>query len=336
VRAPSDAPASGPALEDTFGRKLEYLRVSVTDRCNFRCAYCLPDGCPRGSGAEPLSVPELERLVRAFAELGVWKVRLTGGEPTLRRDLPDIVRAISAVPGVRRVGLTTNGYRLAAIAGDLRAAGLASVNVSVDSLDPARFERITGCGRLERIVEGVEAAAAAGIASVKVNVVLLRGMEDGELDRFLAWTRERALTVRFIELMQTGDNAAFFQEHHLCADDVRGKLERRGWTRLPRDPRDGPATTYGHPAHEGKAGLIAPYAPGFCDACNRVRVTSAGDLRLCLFGSGGVPLRSYLQSDERRGDLVHAIRRAVAHKPASHLLHEGFSGATTTLASIGG
>ncbi len=336
VRAPSDAPASVSALEDTFGRKLEYLRLSVTDRCNFRCAYCLPEGCPRGSGAEPLSVAELERLVRAFAELGVWKVRLTGGEPTLRRDLPDIVRAISAVAGVRRVGLTTNGYRLAAIAAELRAAGLASVNVSVDSLDPARFERITGSALLERIVEGVEAAAAAGIASVKVNAVLLRGMEEGELDRFLAWTRDRPLTVRFIELMQTGDNGEFFREHHLPADEVREKLERRGWTRHPRDPNDGPATTYGHPAHEGKAGLIAPYAPGFCDACNRVRVTSTGDLRLCLFGNRGVPLRPHLQDDEQGPELIELIRRAVAHKPASHLLHEGFSGATTTLASIGG
>jgi GTP 3',8-cyclase len=325
-----------PLLQDTFGRKLQYLRLSVTDRCNFRCAYCLPEGCPRGSGAEPLSVPEIERLVRAFAELGVWKVRLTGGEPTMRRDIPDVVHAISAIPGVRRVGLTTNGYRLAGVASELRVAGLTSVNVSLDSLDPARFERITGCSRLERIVDGVEAAADAGITSVKVNVVLLKGMDDHELDRFLGWTRHRALTVRFIELMQTGDNAAFFREHHLPADEIRAKLERRGWTRLPRDPSDGPATTYGHARHEGKTGLIAPYTPGFCEACNRVRVSSTGDLRLCLFGSRDVPLRPYLQHDGRRPELMQLIQAAVAQKPPSHHLHEGSSGATTTLASIGG
>jgi cyclic pyranopterin phosphate synthase len=323
-------------LQDGFGRKLQYLRLSVTDRCNFRCAYCLPDGCPRGSGAEPLSVAEIGRLVRAFAALGVWKVRLTGGEPTLRRDIPEIVRAIATVPGVRRVGLTTNGYRLAAIAPELRSAGLSAVNVSVDSLDPARFERITGCSRLERVVDGVEAAAASGIGSVKVNAVLMRGMEDRELDRFLAWTKDRALTVRFIELMQTGDNAAFFREHHVSAERIREALERRGWKRLPRDPNDGPAVAYGHPGHVGKIGLIAPYSPGFCDTCNRVRVSSTGDLRLCLFGGRDIPLRPYLESDDGGRELLQAIQRATSGKPASHRLREGAPRATATLAMIGG
>jgi GTP 3',8-cyclase len=323
-------------LQDGFGRDLQYLRLSVTDRCNFRCSYCLPDGCPRGSGTEPLSVAEIRRLVRAFAALGVWKVRLTGGEPTMRRDIPEIVRTIAAVPGVRRIGLTTNGYRLAAIAGDLRTAGLSSVNVSLDSLDPARFERITGCSRLQRIVDGVEAAVAAGIASVKVNVVLLRGLDDAELDRFLAWTRARPLTVRFIELMQTGDNGALFRANHLPAEEIREKLERRGWARLPRDPNDGPAITFGHRAHEGKAGLIAPYSPGFCDTCNRVRVSSTGDLRLCLFGREGIPLRPYLASDDHGRDLMQVIQRSIGEKPPSHLLREGSTGGTRTLAVIGG
>jgi cyclic pyranopterin phosphate synthase len=323
-------------LQDGFGRRLEYLRLSVTDRCNFRCSYCLPDGCPRGSGAEPLSVAEIGRLVRAFAALGVWKVRLTGGEPTMRGDIPEIVRAIAAVPGVRRIGLTTNGYRLATIAPELRAAGLSSVNVSLDSLEPARFERITGCSRLDRIVEGVEAAAAAGIPSVKMNAVLLRGMDDRELDLFLAWTRGRALTVRFIELMETGENQAYFREHHLPAEEIRRKLEARGWARLPRDPNDGPAIAYGHPAHRGEVGLIAPYSPGFCETCNRVRVSSTGDLRLCLFGGDDVPLRPYLQSDDGAPALTELIQRSVGAKPASHQLREGSPGATRTLAVIGG
>ncbi|BDG05563.1 GTP 3',8-cyclase MoaA [Anaeromyxobacter oryzae] len=323
-------------LQDAFGRQLQYLRLSVTDRCNFRCAYCLPDGCPRGAGDEPLSVVEIERLVRAFAALGVWKVRLTGGEPTMRRDIPEIVRAVAGTPGVRRVGLTTNGYRLAGLATELRDAGLVSVNVSLDSLDPARFEEITGCSRLERIVAGVEAALSAGIPSVKVNVVLLRGMDDAELDRFLAWTRERPLAVRFIELMQTGENATFFREHHVRADEIRAGLERRGWSRLARDRNDGPAITYGHPAHAGKAGLIAPYTPGFCDACNRVRVSSTGDLKLCLFGERKIPLRPYLRSDALVRELMDVIRTGIAEKPASHLLDEGAPGGTPTLASIGG
>jgi cyclic pyranopterin phosphate synthase len=323
-------------LHDAFGRTLQYLRLSVTDRCNFRCAYCLPNGCSRGDDGEPLSVAEIGRLVRGFAALGVWKVRLTGGEPTTRGDLLDVVRAISAAPGVRRIGLTTNGYRLAGMAPGLYAAGVSSINVSVDSLDPARFERITGCSRVDRVVAGVEAAADAGIPSVKVNVVLLRGMDDGELDRFLAWTRDRPLTVRFIELMQTGDNAAFFRANHVRAEEIRAKLERRGWTRLGRARSDGPAITYGHAAHAGQAGIIAPYSPGFCDSCNRVRVSSTGQLKLCLFGEREIPLRPHLQDDAQRLELVEVVRAAVAHKPASHLLAEGRSGATTTLAAIGG
>jgi GTP 3',8-cyclase len=324
------------ALQDGFGRHLEYLRLSVTDRCNFRCTYCLPDGCPRGSSGQPLTVAEIERLVGAFAALGVWKVRLTGGEPTMRRDLPAIVRAVSAAPGVRRIGLTTNGHRLAELASELRDAGLASLNVSVDSLDPVRFERITGCSRLDRIVAGVEAAVAVGVPSVKVNAVLLDGMEDRELDRFLAWTRHLPLTVRFIELMQAGDNGDFFRRHHLPAGVIRRKLEERGWTRLERTGGDGPAITFGHPAHAGNAGLIAPYAEGFCASCNRVRVSSTGDLHLCLFGSATVPLRPYLQADQSRRDLMELIQASVETKPASHRLGEGSSGTTATLSQLGG
>lgn len=323
-------------LQDGSGRHLEYLRLSVTDRCNFKCAYCLPDGCGQQAGELPLSVAEIQRLVRAFADLGVWKVRLTGGEPTVRRDISEIVRTIAAVPGVRRIGLTTNGYRLAGMTTELRDAGLSSLNVSVDSLDSERFERITGSRLLDSIVAGVEAAVAAGIPSVKVNVVLLEGMDEAELDAFLSWTRDRPLTVRFIELMRTRENAGYFRRHHVPADSIRRELEARGWRRLARDANDGPAIVYGHAAHEGKAGLIAPYSPGFCDSCNRVRVSSTGALKLCLFGEREIPLRPYLQSDDRRRELAALIASSVQAKPPSHLLREGSSGAMTTLASIGG
>jgi cyclic pyranopterin phosphate synthase len=326
-----------PILQDPFGRRLEYLRLSVTDRCNFRCSYCLPDGCPRGAGAEPLSLAEIERLVAAFASLGVWKVRLTGGEPTLRPDIAEIVRAVAATPGIRRVGLTTNGYRLDRLAPELEDAGLTALNVSVDSLDPARFERITGSPRLDRVVAGVEAALAAGIPSVKVNAVLLRGLDDAELDRFLAWTRERPLGVRFIELMQTGGNDAYFRENHLSAEELRVKLEQRGWARLPKDASDGPATSYGHPAHAGRAGLIAPYSAGFCDTCNRVRSSSTGDLRLCLFGEKeDIPLRHLLQSARQERELARLITASIERKPAAHRLKQGSWGKTSSLAVIGG
>jgi cyclic pyranopterin phosphate synthase len=323
-------------LKDGLGRQLHYLRLSITERCNFRCAYCLPEGCGFYGGEQPLSIAEIGRLVRGFAALGVWKVRLTGGEPTIRSDVVDVVRTVSAVPGIRRVGLTTNGYRLSALASSLRAAGLAALNVSIDSLDPARFRKITGVAGPERIVTGVEAALYAGIGPVKVNVVLLRGMDDRELDAFLDWTRRAPVVVRFIELMQTGDNAAFFREHHVSADEVRRKLEQRRWARLPKDESDGPASTFGHADHLGRVGLIAPYSPGFCDTCNRVRVSSTGDLQLCLFGDRSLPLRHLLASDEQHGALVRRIEAAVIEKPASHFLRDGASGATATLASIGG
>ncbi len=331
ARAPSP-----PPLVDALGRRLHYLRLSITDRCNFRCVYCLPDGCGAAAGPDPLALPELRRLVRAFADLGFWKVRLTGGEPTVRRDVVEVVRAVAETPGVRKVGLTTNGWRLDALAPALRAAGLSSVNVSLDSLDPARFRELTGNGRPDRVVAGIEAALAAGLPAVKLNVVLLRGLEEAEVLRFLDWTRAAPLRVRFIELMETGDNRAFFARARLEAGAVRRLLEERGWTRLARTGLDGPAVEWGHPDHAGLAGIISAYDEGFCEGCNRLRVTSQGALRLCLFGDEEVPLRELLQSDGDRERLVERIRAAVAAKPPSHLLQLGRCGATRHLAATGG
>ncbi len=331
--APSNAPQ---ALEDASGRRLHYLRLSITDRCNFRCVYCLPDGCGAAAGPDPLSLDEIRRLVGGFAELGFWKVRLSGGEPTVRRDVVEVVRAVVATPGVRKVGLTTNGWRLDALAPALRAAGLSSVNVSLDSLDPRRFRDVTGNGRPDRVIAGIEAALAAGVPVVKVNVVLLRGLEEPEVARFLEWTRRVPLRVRFIELMETGDNRAFFARARLSADAVRALLEARGWTPLARTGLDGPAREWEHPDHAGLAGIISAYEEGFCDACNRLRVTSQGALRLCLFGEEEIPLRPFLQRDEDRGALVARVRAAVQEKPASHLLRLGRCGSTRTLAATGG
>ncbi|MGB8932070.1 MAG: GTP 3',8-cyclase MoaA [Anaeromyxobacteraceae bacterium] len=327
-------PSAG-ALVDGIGRRLRYLRLSVTEACNFRCAYCLPDGRPPGPMPSPLSVVEIRRLVTAFAALGVEKVRLTGGEPTLREDVGEIVRAVAEIPGLR-VALTTNGYRLARVAGELREAGLAAVNVSVDSLAPARFEAITGRPLLSSVVAGVEAALAAGIPSVKVNAVLLRGFDDVELERFLAWTRRAPLTVRFIELMRTAGNGAFFRARHLDAAWIARALEARGWEALPDGVADGPAVTWGHSDHAGRVGIIAPYAEGFCDTCNRVRVSAAGNLRLCLFGDAEIPLRRHLHSDLAREALTRAISGAVVAKPPSHRLRDGDPGATASFAMIGG
>ncbi|BDG10068.1 GTP 3',8-cyclase MoaA [Anaeromyxobacter paludicola] len=322
-------------LRDGFGRSLQYLRLSVTDRCNFRCVYCLPGGCPKARG-QPLSAEEIARLVRGFAGLGFWKVRVTGGEPCTRADICEVVERIARTPGVRRVGLTTNGHRLASLAAGLRDAGLHALNVSLDSLDRARFAEVTGRDRLPEVVAGIEAAVAAGIPSIKVNTVLLRGLEDTELDRLLDFTRRMPVTVRFIELMQTGDNADFFRRAHLPADEVRQRLAARGWVPQEKSPSDGPAAMYRHPDHQGKAGLIAPYSTGFCASCNRLRVSSTGDLRLCLFGEEQVPLRPLLQRDDQEAELWRTVERAVRAKPESHALREGRCGVARNLAAIGG
>ncbi len=324
-------------LQDALGRRFNYLRLSVTDACNFRCAYCLPDGwcAPRAADA-PLSVDEIRRLVAAFAALGVEKVRITGGEPTLRPDLAEIVRTVASTPGIRRVGLTTNGYDLARLSAPLRDAGLAFVNVSVDSLDPDRFRAVTGRPLLERVLQGVESALAAGFATVKVNAVLLRGLDRAEFDRFVAWTEDRPIAVRFIELMPTGCDASFFAAHHVPVTWVASELERRGWTPRERRAMDGPAVEYVRAGHAGRVGYIAPSTEGFCATCNRLRVSARGALKLCLFGTEDVPLRSWLASDSAAEGLALELVRLVTTKPARHRLAEGCHGNTPSLAVIGG
>lgn len=324
-------------LRDAFGRRLNYLRLSVTDACNFRCAYCLPGGwCPAPEADAPLSVDEIRRLVHALARLGVEKVRLTGGEPTLRHDLPEIVRAVSAIPGIRRVGITTNGFALGRLAGDLRDAGLAFVNVSVDSLDPERFSAVTGRPLLDRVLLGIEGALAAGFATVKVNAVLLRGLDRAEFDRFVEWTERRPIAVRFIELMPTGCDRAFFAAHHVPVAWVAAELEQRGWTPRERGAMDGPAVEYVCGGYAGRVGYIGASTAGFCATCNRLRVSSRGALKLCLFGERDVPLRSWLASEAAAEALSGELARLVAMKPSGHHLGEGCHGNTWSLAAIGG
>jgi cyclic pyranopterin phosphate synthase len=326
-----------PELQDAEGRRFNYLRLSITDACNFRCAYCLPGGfCPAPGEEAPLALDEIRRLVGAFAALGVRKVRLTGGEPTLRRDLVDIVRAVAAIPGVERVGLTTNGYVLDQLAARLKDAGLAFMNVSVDSLDPERFHAVTGQPLLARVLRGVESALGAGFASVKVNAVLLRGLDESEFERFVAWTRELPIAVRFIELMPTGCDDAFFRAHHVPVEWVASELRRRGWVPRVRGATDGPAVEYVREGHLGRVGYIAPSTTGFCATCNRLRVSSRGALKLCLFGERDEPLRPYLRSDDQQPELAETLRRLVVAKPAGHHLHEGCHGNTWSLAVIGG
>lgn len=323
-------------LEDNFGRKFPYLRLSVTDVCNFRCQYCLPNGYQKTGDFQFLSTSEIVRLLRAFAALGVQKLRLTGGEPTLRRDLATIAAAASAIPGIRTIALTTNGYNLRCKAQEYVAAGINALNVSVDSLDPQKFHRITGHDKLSAVLEGIDAARNAGLKHIKINSVLLKGINDDDLPQFLGWIKNEALSVRFIELMQTGDNLEFFRKHHLDTGSIIQHLLALGFELLPRKADGGPAIEFAHPEYKGTIGLIAPYSKDFCKTCNRLRVTARGKLMLCLFGEGGHDLRPFMQQDGQQQELQDAILAALHFKRKTHYLHQGFTGVTPHLASLGG
>lgn len=327
---------SKTAIADSFGRRFPYLRLSITDVCNFRCSYCLPNGYKKTDCESFLNLEEILRVVKAFADLGVWKIRLTGGEPTIRPDFLDIARGVADTSGIKKLAFTTNGYKLPQRAQDYFDAGLRAINISIDSLNPDQFKTITGHDRLQEILEGIDACFDVGFETVKVNTVLLKGLNETEFDNFLDFIADKPISLRFIELMRTGDNQNYFDTHHLSGDRVREYLLERGWQLQPREEGAGPAAEFSHANSKGTIGLIAPYSKDFCKTCNRLRISAKGALHLCLFGEGGHSLRHLLQSDEQQGELKEKVFELMQFKKSSHFLHQGNSGATPHLASIGG
>ncbi len=327
-----------PQLTDNFARRFYYLRLSVTDVCNFRCRYCLPDGYQRPE-AKPqsfLSLDEIRRVTRAFAAAGTEKVRLTGGEPSMRRDLTEIIAAVRENNAIRQLAMTTNGYRLQRDVARWREAGLTAINVSIDSLDPRQFHAITGQDKFDEVMRGIDAAFEAGFSRVKVNTVLMRELNYRHLDSFLAWIRHRPIQLRFIELMETGEGGDLFRQQHISGLKVLGQLLRQGWQPQSRARSDGPAQVFTHPDYLGEIGLIMPYAKDFCASCNRLRVSAQGNLHLCLFGDGGVSLRDLLQHDAQQPELLARIAESLGSKKETHFLHHGNTGITQNLAFIGG
>ncbi|SLM62587.1 MULTISPECIES: GTP 3',8-cyclase MoaA [Dickeya] len=325
-------------LTDAFARKFYYLRLSITDVCNFRCTYCLPNGYqPNGHASQRfLSRDEIRRVSRAFAALGTEKVRLTGGEPSLRRDFTDIIATIRDNPGIRQLAVTTNGYRLAREVANWREAGLTALNVSVDSLDARAFHAITGQDKFRQVMDGIDAAFACGFARVKINTVLMRDINHHQLPAFLDWIRNRPIQLRFIELMETGEGRELFRRHHVSGQVIREQLLREGWQQQARARSDGPAQVFSHPDYLGEVGLIMPYEKDFCQSCNRLRVSAIGNLHLCLFGEQGIALRDLLADDSQQQALEQRISGGLSHKRQAHFLHEGDSGITPNLAFIGG
>jgi cyclic pyranopterin phosphate synthase len=325
-------------LTDSFGRRFSYLRLSITDACNFRCTYCLPHGYQGHQGKKEsyLSVREIQNLISAFAELGTWKVRLTGGEPVLRGDLLEIVEGISKTPGISKVALSTNGHRLKVLAPAFAQAGITGLNVSVDSLNAERFYQSTGKDRLGEVLEGIEIAQKVGFTHIKVNTVLMKTSSEEEFSLFQEWIRDRPITVRFIELMPTGQNTSFFRDQHLRSERILDKILAAGWRPKARGEADGPAVEFTHPKFLGKFGIIAPYSKDFCSTCNRLRVTSHGALRLCLFGDGNHSIRHLLQHESQREELKQTVSSLLQAKEISHYLPESKIGNNQTFSAMGG
>jgi len=323
-------------LSDNHGRKFYYLRLSITDVCNFKCEYCLPDGYQHTQKQCFLSLDEIKRTVKAFAEVGTQKVRITGGEPGLRKDLPQIIEAIAAIPNIKKIAMTTNGYNLAKHAQTWKNAGLSQLNISVDSLTPHLFNKITGVNRFDDVMRGIDKALEVGFEKIKLNSVLIKEFNDNELQQFLAFIKNRNIEMRFIELMECGQTGDFFNQHHLSGDGIKTFLQQQGWVQQLRAKDDGPAQVYSHPDYQGSLGLIQPYAKDFCDTCNRLRVSALGKMHLCLFGEEGVDIRDLIQHDEQQPQLIDRLQQAVQTKKVSHYLQQGNTGNTPHLASIGG
>ena len=268
--------------------------------------------------------------------MGTEKIRLTGGEPTLRKDFITIAENVANVSGIRQLALTTNGYRMAKDVDAWQRAGITSINVSVDSLDPKMFHQITGINKFDEVMRGIERAFEIGYKKVKVNSVLMKNLNDHEFNQFLAWVKNRPIQMRFIELMQTGEMDSFFHHHHLSGEILVKKLLEQGWQLQQKAITDGPAKVFKHPDYMGEIGLIMPYEKNFCTSCNRLRVSAKGKLHLCLFGEEGIELRDLLRSDDQQSILQARIFSALQGKREHHYLHQGDTGIRQHLASIGG
>ena len=282
-----------------------------------------------------LKLPEIKRLANAFARMGTEKIRITGGEPSLRKDLPEIIAACKQTAGIKKVAITTNGYKLPEHLPLWLDAGLDAINISIDSLDPNQFHLITGHNKLDTILEGIDMALASKQVDVKINTVLMKGLNAHGFDQFLAFVKDKPVSLRFIELMQTGDNLEFFNEHHLKGEQLKSRLLNQGWLPSIRDKAAGPAQEFYHPDYQGKIGLIMPYSKDFCNSCNRLRVSSLAKLHLCLFAEQGHDLRSFLQADDPE-PLISHIQALMSDKKVSHFLADKLTGATKHLSMLGG
>jgi cyclic pyranopterin phosphate synthase len=328
-------------MQDPFGRSIHYVRISVTDRCNLRCTYCMPDGFLGGHPPDSLlTYEELQRVAEAFVRCGVRKFRLTGGEPLVRKDLAVLVAYLNAFPEVQDIALSTNAVLLGREARRLKDAGLRRVNISLDTLRPETFKRISVNHSLSQVLEGIAAAEDVGLAPIKLNCVVMRDTNEDEVVDLARLTLEKDWTVRFTEVMPMAQNPGKQAELYVSADEVRARIEAEFGPMVeePREAYAGPSSDYRIPGARGKIGFITPLSHTFCSRCNRVRLTSTGQLRLCLFGEAGVDLGGPLRRGATVDDLQALIVESLARKPESHHLALGDGGreAPIIMSRIGG
>lgn len=304
---------------DAFGREINYLRLSITDRCNLRCKYCMPkDGIQKVSHEEILTLEEIDEIISVFASLGINKVRITGGEPLVRKGILSLIENIRKHDGIKDLALTTNGLLLKEMASNLKSAGLNRVNISLDSLNPQKYAMMTRGGKLNKVLEGIEMAKKVGLTPIKINVVLIGGFNDDEIESFVALTKEEAIDIRFIELMPIGEVATWSLENFLPNHYVLEKIPQLAPIEI--QDKSSPAKYYRLPDGVGRVGLISPISCKFCDDCNRIRLTSEGKLKYCLHSNEEFDLGKVLRSKNSLKDFIEA---SILKKPLAHTIEQG-------------
>lgn len=335
VVASTPAPAGA---SDAYGRQMTYLRISLTDRCNFRCVYCMPaTGMKFQPREELLTDEELLRLVGLFAKSGFTKLRLTGGEPTIRPHVEDLIRQMKAFPGIEEISMTTNGLLLPRMATDLRDAGLDRINVSIDTLDPVRFKFMTRGGRLDLVLAGIEEAERVGIGPIKLNTVVVRGQNEQEVIDMAALSIDKPWEVRFLEIMPMEGVGMVYHEGLVTTEETKARLEYHYGALRPVDsnPSD-PARLWQLPGARGTIGFISPVSEPFCQFCNRVRLTADGKLRLCLLRNDEIDFREEMRGGTSDEELLLRLRAGIWRKPWGHGLAEGDLNIGRGMSQIGG
>ena len=315
------------SLIDPFNRKIEYVRVSVTDKCNYRCDYCMPEQGvhPEGRHTEYLSYDELARIIKAFVNLGVAKVRLTGGEPLVRKNLSSLVEQISGYDGLEDIALSTNAHHLGREAEALQKAGISRVNISIDSLKPKRFNLITRGGDLEKVLSGVDKALEVGLNPVKFNMVVMKGTNDDEIEAMVDYGLEKGVEVRFIETMPIGPAGVSMMDQHYSAEKILARVKKHvGKDLIPSTGKthDGPSRNFMIAGTNTRIGVISAVSQHFCESCNRVRLTAKGVLALCLGQQDSVDLRTPLREGISDEGLEQLITDAILKKPERHFFNE--------------